>query len=143
MLASGAIVNANSTSNPSLFRALKGGQNNFGIITRFDLQTKSTARFWGGQTVTTEAADAAQLDAFTKFKQAPANPLVEIEQTWVFYPSANEYLVVNDMYYLSDSANHSALDAFTSIQPQIANTVRLSNASDFATEVEGGQPLNQ
>ena len=38
VLASGQIVNANSTSHPQLFAALKGGSSNFGIVTRFDMK---------------------------------------------------------------------------------------------------------
>ncbi|KAL4961862.1 FAD-binding oxidoreductase [Aspergillus stella-maris] len=33
------IVNANSSENTDLFRALKGGGSNFGIVTRFDIKT--------------------------------------------------------------------------------------------------------
>ncbi len=39
VLASGEIINANASSNSDLWRALKGGGNNIGIVTRFDLQT--------------------------------------------------------------------------------------------------------
>ncbi|MCJ1309087.1 hypothetical protein MMC25_002742 [Agyrium rufum] len=39
VLASGKLTNANATSKPDLFRALKGGMNNFGVVTRFDLFT--------------------------------------------------------------------------------------------------------
>ncbi|KAH8666263.1 hypothetical protein BGZ61DRAFT_365739, partial [Ilyonectria robusta] len=35
----GQIINANATENPDLFWALKGGSNNFGIVTHFDLVT--------------------------------------------------------------------------------------------------------
>ncbi|KAF2727877.1 FAD-binding domain-containing protein [Polyplosphaeria fusca] len=38
-LASGQLINANATFNQDLFKALKGGGNNFGIVTRFDLAT--------------------------------------------------------------------------------------------------------
>ncbi|KAK1657412.1 hypothetical protein BDP55DRAFT_773990 [Colletotrichum godetiae] len=38
VLASGEIVNANVSANSDLWRALKGGSSNFGIVTRFDLQ---------------------------------------------------------------------------------------------------------
>lgn len=50
VLADGAIVNANADENPDLFKALKGGSNNFGIVTRFDMQTFPAARggLWGG-----------------------------------------------------------------------------------------------
>ncbi len=39
VLSSGEVVNANSTSSSDLFVALKGGQNNFGIVTRWDITT--------------------------------------------------------------------------------------------------------
>ncbi|KAL4790312.1 6-hydroxy-D-nicotine oxidase [Aspergillus venezuelensis] len=38
-LSDGKIVNANSSENTDLFRALKGGGSNFGIVTRFDIKT--------------------------------------------------------------------------------------------------------
>ncbi|KAJ3956032.1 hypothetical protein N0V92_007429 [Colletotrichum tropicale] len=43
VLADGSIVNANAGENTDLFRALKGGSNNFGIVTRFDMQTFAAA----------------------------------------------------------------------------------------------------
>ncbi|KAF4860920.1 FAD-dependent monooxygenase yanF [Colletotrichum siamense] len=43
VLADGTIVNANAGENPDLYKALKGGSNNFGIVTRFDMQTFSSA----------------------------------------------------------------------------------------------------
>ncbi|KAI1086691.1 FAD binding domain-containing protein [Rostrohypoxylon terebratum] len=38
VLANGTIVNANNSTNPDLWRALKGGGSNFGIVTRFDME---------------------------------------------------------------------------------------------------------
>ncbi|KAI9155464.1 mitomycin radical oxidase [Paramyrothecium foliicola] len=39
VLAGGKIINANATANSDLWWALKGGSNNFGIVTRFDMNT--------------------------------------------------------------------------------------------------------
>ncbi|KAI8965117.1 hypothetical protein F5Y11DRAFT_36641 [Daldinia sp. FL1419] len=39
VLADSTIVNANADENADLYRALKGGGSNFGIVTRFDIQT--------------------------------------------------------------------------------------------------------
>lgn len=39
VLANGSIVEANANHNADLFKALKGGGNNFGIVTRFDMRT--------------------------------------------------------------------------------------------------------
>jgi hypothetical protein len=48
VLANGTIVNANKTSNPDLHHALKGGGNNLGIVTSFDVETFPNAKIWGG-----------------------------------------------------------------------------------------------
>lgn len=51
VLATGQIVNANKDSNPDLWKALKGGSGNFGIVTRFDLQSFPATNVWGGMSV--------------------------------------------------------------------------------------------
>lgn len=51
VLANGTIVNANVTSNLELFWALKGGSNNFGIVTRFDVKTFPLTDIYGGTTL--------------------------------------------------------------------------------------------
>jgi len=48
VLANGVIANANSTSNTDLFWALKGGGNQFAIVTRFTLRTFPVGTIWGG-----------------------------------------------------------------------------------------------
>lgn len=48
VLGNGTIVTATATRNPQLFRALRGGSNNFGIVTRFDTKLFEQNEFWGG-----------------------------------------------------------------------------------------------
>lgn len=48
VLADGSLVNANATSNSDLFWALKGGSSNFGLVTRFDLETIPSRKVWAG-----------------------------------------------------------------------------------------------
>lgn len=48
VLANSTIVNANAHENSDLFWALKGGANNFGIVTRFDLKTFPLQEVYGG-----------------------------------------------------------------------------------------------
>lgn len=58
VLADGSIVEANQTSNSDLFWALKGGSSNFGLVTRFDLQTIPSRKVWAGiHTVSAEYVD--------------------------------------------------------------------------------------
>lgn len=62
VLANGDIVNANATENPDLWKALKGGSGNFGIVTRFDLKTVPATPLWGGMRASPRSAgdDIAQ-----------------------------------------------------------------------------------
>ncbi|RYO80892.1 hypothetical protein DL766_010441 [Monosporascus sp. MC13-8B] len=48
ILADGSLVNANAESHTDLFWALKGGGNNFGIVTSFTLSTYPLPKVWGG-----------------------------------------------------------------------------------------------
>ncbi|KAI1878225.1 uncharacterized protein JN550_000407 [Neoarthrinium moseri] len=48
VLASEDIVHANAKDNPDLWASLKGGSNNFGIVTRYDMETFPQGPMWGG-----------------------------------------------------------------------------------------------
>ncbi|KAG0695061.1 hypothetical protein DFH29DRAFT_814582 [Suillus ampliporus] len=44
----GAVLNVTAASEPDLFFGLRGGFNNFGIVTRFTLKTFPQSQVWGG-----------------------------------------------------------------------------------------------
>lgn len=46
VLADGSVVNANNEENADLWRALKGGMNNFGIVTRFDMEAMPSLKMY-------------------------------------------------------------------------------------------------
>lgn len=49
VLASGEVVQANASANADLYRAVQGGSNNFGVVTRLDMATLPLAdKMWGG-----------------------------------------------------------------------------------------------
>ncbi|KAH8690132.1 hypothetical protein BGW36DRAFT_67618 [Talaromyces proteolyticus] len=51
VLSDGIIANVNADSHPDLFWALRGGGGNFGIVTRFDLETFPQGLIWAGTEV--------------------------------------------------------------------------------------------
>lgn len=59
VLANGEVVNANSQENQELHRALKGGSNNFGIVTRFTMKAFAQTEFWGGMIYGSNLANEA------------------------------------------------------------------------------------
>ncbi|KAF2992906.1 hypothetical protein E8E14_000364, partial [Neopestalotiopsis sp. 37M] len=48
VLADGSTVETNANSDPELFQALKGGNNNFGVVTRIDFTTFQQGLIWTG-----------------------------------------------------------------------------------------------
>lgn len=48
VLASGSSVTASASTNPDLWRALKGGSNNFGIVTSFKMHSFPCSKIWSG-----------------------------------------------------------------------------------------------
>lgn len=51
VFANGTIGNVNKDNYPDLFKALKGGGNNFGVVTNYRLQAHPQANVWGGNLV--------------------------------------------------------------------------------------------
>ncbi|KAG4412615.1 hypothetical protein IFR04_014245 [Cadophora malorum] len=49
VLANGSLTNINQASSPDLFFAFRGGGNNFGIVTHFDMDIYPQGQIWGGQ----------------------------------------------------------------------------------------------
>ncbi|KAI0118993.1 FAD-binding domain-containing protein [Daldinia grandis] len=69
VLADGRIITANQNKNPDLFCVLKGGSNNFGIVTRFTMSTVPSDRIWGGIGASPQTAVPELIDVMWKFTE--------------------------------------------------------------------------
>lgn len=133
VLANGQIVNVSASENSDLWLALKGGTNNFGIVTRFDSRTFKQDHFYGGAVVAPITTADAQL-------QAIANGAINYDPHSAFIISfswnqtGNSYAIFSNLQYTTADTAPAALQPFTDVQPQLMNTMRLSNATDFAVE---------
>ncbi|KAH8704422.1 hypothetical protein GQ44DRAFT_664060 [Phaeosphaeriaceae sp. PMI808] len=122
VLASGEIVNANATSRPDLYTALKGGQSNFGIVTRFDLKAYPATKIWGGRIAYAPAAVTDLLTAFTNFKGAMTpDPYVAGWVTVRYNHSAALFNPVAIMWNTKPEQKPGGLKQITEIKPQILN----------------------
>ncbi|KAK6219336.1 hypothetical protein LQW54_002324 [Pestalotiopsis sp. IQ-011] len=87
VLADGTVTNANESVNPDLFRVLKGGSNNFGIVTRFDMVTFPAHDVYDGIITLPMTAEDAVIDAFIDFtKQLHLVPDAHIIAMWSSVP---------------------------------------------------------
>lgn len=88
VLADGSIVTADKTHHPDLFRALKGGSNNFGIVTNFKMKMLSNNKIWGGLTISSKEFIPTSIDAMhnftTNIKDKPD------ETVWTLYMHSPE-----------------------------------------------------
>ncbi|KIK70828.1 hypothetical protein GYMLUDRAFT_235247 [Collybiopsis luxurians FD-317 M1] len=80
----GTVSNVTQASDPDLFFALKGGLNNYGIVTRFTLQTFPQTQVWGGLITYTEEQIPDVIDATHTFASTVTDPKAAIITTLNF-----------------------------------------------------------
>ncbi|KAK8132058.1 hypothetical protein PG999_000231 [Apiospora kogelbergensis] len=83
LLASGATVNANLGANPDLWRALRGGPNNFDIATSFTMRSFNQDNYWGGSII----RDGSHIDELLEtFEVFTGNPDYDPHATNILNP---------------------------------------------------------
>ena len=140
VLSSGQVVNANATANSDLWIALKGGSNNFAIVTRFDLSAFSQGNFWGGSIVYADSASSQLLNAFAGLNGAKEFDEYAALILSFSYVTGTGMVAAANIEYTKPVINPPAFQPFTSIQPQYSNSMRISNQTDFTTEFIEYQP---
>ncbi|KAK8039718.1 oxidoreductase [Apiospora rasikravindrae] len=140
VLASGELANANATSHPSLWRALKGGSNNLGIVTSLTMRTFAQGNFWGGFLVIDIAAVEQQFAAFEALLGSPDyDPYASLIFSLFWDAPADVWATSYGMHYTQPVENPPAFRNFTAL-PQIYGTMRISNLTDFALEMAAANP---
>jgi len=139
VLASGQIVDANHTSHPDLFKALKGGSSNFGIVTRIDMQTVPVpaSGLWGGQVVYDASTTDAHIDAYVRWvTNIPSYPAGSAVTFWAYTPATG--VIVTAALHDTSGAEWAspAYDDFRTIEPQVQNTLRHDSHLNMTVELE-------
>ncbi|KAM0330774.1 hypothetical protein ACHAQA_003728 [Verticillium albo-atrum] len=136
VLSSGRVVKASATENTDLFWALKGGSNNFGIVTKFTLRTFPSKRVLAGAyTVGGDHVDDFLL-AVANYSAFNTDPLSHIVPMVVPSDAENSIASVVLFYDSETESNPACFEPFLSI-PSIANTLDFKTVADFAVEVGG------
>jgi FAD/FMN-containing dehydrogenase len=87
-LPTGKVVTATNTSNADLFFGLKGGGNNFGIVTAITYKVVEQPAVWGGLVVVNGDANITSLSqAISDFQDTNTDPKAVIGVTYGFDPS--------------------------------------------------------
>lgn len=143
VLASGQVVNANSASNPDLWRALKGGSNNFGVVTAFTMKAFDQGKLWGGFVGFDISTIEQQFKAFFNILGSPTyDPFAALIYSIAFDPLSGAWGVAAHVAYTKAQADPPFFRPLTSI-PQTFSTARIANLTDFAVELDGSNPLGR
>ncbi|OTB09989.1 hypothetical protein K445DRAFT_380509 [Daldinia sp. EC12] len=145
VLASGEIVNANAETNKDLWIALRGGGNNFGIVTRFDLSIFKQGQLWGGKVFYFEPSFSEQIQNLVDYLHDPeADVNVHICVSLGYAAAVGSIICMNDIFHTKPD-KPKALEPFADIQPQIdqMKTLRIDNLKNLTTEAFSGAAPNR
>ncbi|KAL9045735.1 MAG: hypothetical protein Q9214_001271 [Letrouitia sp. 1 TL-2023] len=147
VLGSGKIVNANAKTNPDLFQALKGGSNNLGLVTRFDIVAFRQGPLWGGTAlynITKREQLQPHLKALNAFTNSIAqDPYGSLILVWTYLPQMKQYSFQNLYEYTRPVTNPKIFPppfkdfAPTSpVGPPAANTLRIAGLANLTGQLD-------
>lgn len=136
VLASGRIVNANIESNTDLFKALKGGGNNFGIVTKYEVKAIDNANLWGGISIYDNSTTDQQIDALVKFIDNIENdPYASWIGLWQYNSTTDKTLISSPLDYTKPVAYPETFNDFYKI-PNISSSTRFATLYNLTSELQ-------
>lgn len=137
VLADGSLVNASKDQNPDLFLALKGGANNYGVVTRYDLST-----FPQGEdiSVTSVSYDIAQrgavFAAFTDLLDSSTyDPRASLVMGLLYSSESKTWKLSNSAVYSEPVAQPAVFEKLVSV-PNLSIERNITTLAEFADETE-------
>ncbi|RYP18458.1 hypothetical protein DL765_003912 [Monosporascus sp. GIB2] len=139
--ATGLIIQATPKMNPSLYWALRGGGNNFGIITEFIFEAIPLpgGKMWGGTRTYLESSFDAVSDAFAGvIANSPKDPNAGL---WVAYlQNSGLKLAATELWYAKPGGSKASIfDGFNNITA-IADTTQNRVLHEYAVELQSSNP---
>ncbi|PYI33529.1 FAD-binding domain-containing protein [Aspergillus indologenus CBS 114.80] len=135
VVASGEILRVSADIYPDLFLALKGGSNNFGVVTQFTMRTHPIGKLWAGFTAYPGADAPRLLAAYSDFmKPGNFNPHAGLIES---YGWTSKHAAVHATLIMLYSQPHPYPAVYQNLidnSTVLYNTLRVTNMSDFAIE---------
>lgn len=143
VFADGTIRDVNYATYPDLYFALRGGGNNFGIVTRFDLFTFPQGDLWAGsETFFYSNATATALNtAFQNLNiNSPSDPYAQVILAYAYFQPYDLFVIASDLQYGKPVANPPIFSDFTAVPGAIASTLRITNLTGLVSEFAASNP---
>ncbi|KAI4944260.1 hypothetical protein J4E91_008815 [Alternaria rosae] len=137
VLATGRVVTTNAESEPNLYRALRGGGSNFGIITAFELEAYPYNGMWGGRTLIDSVHARQAIAAYEGFvSKQNANP----KGHTIFIATYDEgpLRLIQYMVYTEPQADLPIFEELRKV-PTIESELGLTDYTALANNIAGLQ----
>ncbi|KAI0122006.1 putative oxidoreductase [Daldinia grandis] len=133
VLANGSIVNANADENPGLLFALRGGLNNFGVVTRIDFQTFEQGPIWAGGILSSSDTIDEQLQAFIDLNSAEHYDEYASLTTNIGYAGGRQTFILSNVEYTKAEENPPVFEQLMKVNTR-DEKVRIASMAEMAAE---------
>lgn len=142
VLANGTVVEATHDQHADLFQALKGGSSNFGIVTRFDLQTYPRQPLWGGIVEWRQNSTAALVPAIKTWTDRLEDYDVASAMVyWMYTPERKETIIYAYLVDTTGEVAAPAFDTFLTIPGNVSGSVDSTFSITNMSEQAAPSPL--
>ncbi|KIJ22107.1 hypothetical protein PAXINDRAFT_165385 [Paxillus involutus ATCC 200175] len=131
----GTVRNVTEKSNSELFFGLRGGFNNFGIVTRFTLRTFPQTQVWGGFISYTPAHVEAVNQATANFAANTTDPKAALMITYDYFASRKSLAPSALIFYNAPTPPPGVFDEFLAIPALVTNITTLSFSALIKTSM--------
>jgi hypothetical protein len=108
------IVYVNNVSYPDIFFGLKGGLNNFGIVTRFSMRVVPQTEVYGGLLYCSPLQLSAVIQAVANFQANNRDPKAQIIASFTIAPG--QYVLPLIIFYDAPTVPNGTYDDFINLQ---------------------------
>ncbi|KAI7201537.1 hypothetical protein KC316_g672 [Hortaea werneckii] len=123
-----------------LYYALRGGGNNFGVVSRFDLYTYPQGMMWGGSRAYPINETDTILNALVDYAHdAPSDPDAALIVAFTYAEQLGGYLIAADLEYAKPEANPPIFDAFQNAS-YISDTTKVVSLPDLTLQFNRSNP---
>ncbi|KAF2964594.1 hypothetical protein GQX73_g8974 [Xylaria multiplex] len=140
VLANGSIINANDRQNTDLLWALRGGTNNFGIVTRMELLSFSQGELWGGNSIHAVSTKDQEIAALAKFSSGLYDEYASLIGTFRYDETGPS--IINSIEYTKLVKHPRVFQEFLQI-PALNITLGVTNMTSLSSGTEAMQMIGE
>jgi hypothetical protein len=133
-------VNVNDDSNPDLYFALRGGMNNFGIVTRFTMRTFPQGEMYSGARIFSfDQRHALASEAYRLTTEWKNDTNMAFSYGFAFNQKSGQYTLSVTEAYVEPTWHPEPFNILNRL-PYVSSTLRVDWMSNFSSEVSQARP---